>query len=141
MIKKISEKDKKDWLNFINNNEKLTNKEILEKKKIPIYNEKTIDLHGCSLENANKIVEEFILLCFSENVSKIKIITGKGSRSKNKENPYLSENLSILKYSVPEFIKTKPNLMKVIKNINYDDVENSSAGSFDIFLKKLKNKF
>ena len=138
MIKKISEKDKKDWLNFINNNEKLTNKEILEKKKIPIYNEKTIDLHGCSLENANKIVEEFILLCFSENVSKIKIITGKGSRSKNKENPYLSENLSILKYSVPEFIKTNPNLMKVIKNINYDDVENSSSGSFDIFLKKIK---
>jgi len=138
LIKKISEKDKKDWLNFINNNEKLTNKEILEKKKIPIYNEKTIDLHGCSLENANKIVEEFILLCFSENVSKIKIITGKGSRSKNKENPYLSENLSILKYSVPEFIKTNPNLMKVIKNINYDDVENSSSGSFDIFLKKIK---
>ena len=138
MIKKISEKDKKDWLNFINNNEKLTNKEILEKKKKPIYNEKTIDLHGCSLENANKIVEEFILLCFSENVSKIKIITGKGSRSKNKENPYLSENLSILKYSVPEFIKTKPNLMKVIKNINYDDVENPSTGSFDIFLKKIK---
>ena len=138
MIKKISEKDKKDWLNFINNNEKLTNKEILEKKKIPIYNEKTIDLHGCSLENANKIVEEFILLCFSENVRKIKIITGKGSRSKNKENPYLSENLSILKYSVPEFIKTNPNLMKVIKNINYDDVENPSTGSFDIFLKKFK---
>ena len=93
------------------------------------------------MENANKIVEEFILLCFSENVSKIKIITGKGSRSKNKENPYLSENLSILKYSVPEFIKTKPNLMKVIKNINYENVENSSTGSFDIFLKKLKNKF
>ena len=138
MIKKISEKDKKDWLNFINNNEKLTDKEILEKKKISIYNEKTIDLHGCSLENANKIVEEFILLCFSENVSKIKIITGKGSRSNNKENPYLSEKLSILKYSVPEFIKTKPNLMKVIKNINYNDVENSSTGSFDIFLKKIK---
>ena len=137
MIKKISEKDKKDWLNFINKNEKLTDKEISE-KKISIYNEKTIDLHGCSLENANKIVEEFILLCFSENVSKIKIITGKGSRSKNKENPYLSENLSILKYSVPEFIKTNPNLMKVIKNINYDDVENSSSGSFDIFLKKIK---
>ena len=138
MIKKISEKDKKDWLNFINNNEKLTDKEISEKKNISVYNEKKIDLHGCSLENANKIVEEFILLCFSENVSKIKIITGKGSRSKNKENPYLSENLSILKYSVPEFIKTKPNLMKVIKNINYDDVENSSTGSFDIFLKKIK---
>ena len=138
MIKKISEKDKKDWLNFINNNEKLTDKEFLEKKKKLIYNEKTIDLHGCSLENANKIVEEFILLCFSENVRKIKIITGKGSRSKNKENPYLSENLSILKYSVPEFIKTKPNLMKMIKDINYNDVENPSTGSFDIFLKKFK---
>jgi hypothetical protein len=71
-------------------------------------------------------------------VSKIKIITGKGSRSKNKENPYLSENLSILKYSVPEFIKTQPNLMKMIKDINYNDVEDSSIGSFDIFLKKIK---
>ena len=138
MIKKISEKDKKDWLNFINNNEKLTDKEISEKKKKSIYNEKTIDLHGCSLENANKIVEEFIILCFSENVSKIKIITGKGSRSKNKENPYLSENLSILKYSVPEFIKTKPNLMKMIKDINYNDVEDPSTGSFDILLKKIR---
>ena len=136
MIKKITEKDKKDWLNFINKKEKLTDKEILEKKKKLFYKEKTIDLHGCSLENANKIVEEFIFLCFSENVSKIKIITGKGSRSRNKKNPYLSENLSILKYSVPEFIKTKRKLMKVIKDINYDDVEDPSVGSFDILLKK-----
>ena len=138
MIKKISEKDKKDWLNFINKKEKLADKEISEKKKKLLYKEKTIDLHGCSLENANKIVEEFIILCFSENVTKIKIITGKGSRSKNKENPYLSENLSILKYSVPEFIKTKPNLMKMIKDINYDSVEDTSTGSFDILLKKIK---
>ena len=83
-------------------------------------------------------IEEFIMQSFEEGVNKIIVITGKGLRSKNKENPYLSENLSILKYSVPEFIKTKPNLMKVIKNINYDDVENSSTGSFDIFLKKIK---
>ena len=138
MIKKISEKDKKDWLNFVNKKEKLTNKEILGKKKKLFYKEKTIDLHGCSLENANKIVKEFIFLCFSENVSKIKIITGKGSKSKNKKNPYLSENLNILKYSVPEFIKTKPNLMKMIKDINYNDVEDPSMGSFDIFLKKIR---
>ena len=136
MIKKISEKDKKDWLNFINNNEKLTDKEILEKKKISIYNEKTIDLHGCSLENANKIVEEFILLCFSENVSKIKIITGKGSRSKNKENPYLSENLSILKYSVPEFIENNTELMKKIFEIKDASIEDGGSGAFYIFLKK-----
>ena len=138
MIKKISEKDKKDWLNFVNKKEKLADKELSEKKNKLLYKEKTIDLHGCSLENANKIVEEFIFLCFSENVTKIKIITGKGSRSKNKENPYLSKKLSILKYSVPEFIKTKPNLMKIIKDINYDNVEDSSIGSFDILLKKIK---
>ena len=138
MIKKITEKDKKDWLNFINKKEKLTDKESLKKKKKLFYKEKTIDLHGCSIENANKTVEEFIFLCFSENVSKIKIITGKGSRSKNKKNPYLSENLNILKYSVPEFIKTKPNLMKMIKDINYNDVEDPSMGSFDIFLKKIR---
>ena len=136
MIKNISDKDKKDWLNFINKKEKLVDKEIIEKNNKPFYKEKTIDLHGCSLDNANKIVEEFISVCFLKNVTKIKIITGKGSRSKNKEDPYLSENLSILKYSVPEFIKTKPNLMKMIKDINYKDIEDSSKGSFNIFLRK-----
>ena len=134
MIKKISEKDKKDWFNFTKSNEKLNNKDNQQIKNQKIY--KIIDLHGYSLENANKAIDEFIKICFSQKVSKITIITGKGSRSKNKDNPYQSENFGILKHSVPEYIKTNPNLMKMIKEINFEDIKNPSKGSFDILLKK-----
>ena len=137
MIKKITEKDKKDWFNFINNNEKLSDKDKKEIKKKTHKIDKVIDLHGFTLENANKIVNEFINECYLSNVDKITIITGKGSRSKNKENPYQSENLSILKYSVPEYIKTNSSLMKLIKSINTTEIEDPLKGSFEVFLKKL----
>ena len=138
MIKKISDKDKKDWLNFINNKEKLDNKDFFEEKKNKIQLEKSIDLHGYTLDEANKIIYEFILSSYSNSVRKIKVITGKGSRSKNKENPYQSESLGILKYSVPEYIKSNYELKKVIKDIKESDIEDVSKGSFDIFLKKFK---
>tara|TARA_B100001996_G_C18211311_1_gene420016 strand:+ start:98 stop:517 length:420 start_codon:yes stop_codon:yes gene_type:complete len=138
LIKRISDKDKKDWLNFINNKEKLDNKDFLEGKKKKIQLEKSIDLHGHTLDKANKIIYEFILSCYSNNVRKIKVITGKGSRSKNKENPYQSESLGILKYSVPEYIKSNYELKRVIKDIKETDIEDISKGSFDIFLKKFK---
>ena len=138
MIKKISDKDKKDWLNFINNKEKLDNKDFFEEKKNKIRLEKSIDLHGYTLDEANKIIYEFILSSYSNSVRKIKVITGKGSRSKNKENPYQSESLGILKYSVPEYIKSNYELKKVIKDIKESDIEDVSKGSFDIFLKKFK---
>ena len=138
MIKKISDKDKKDWLNFINNKEKLDNKDLFEEKKNKIQLEKSIDLHGYTLLEANKIIYEFILSSNSNSVRKIKVITGKGSRSKNKENPYQSESLGILKYSVPEYIKSNYELKKVIKDIKESDIEDVSKGSFDIFLKKFK---
>ena len=138
MIKRISDKDKKDWFNFINNKEKLDNKDHFEEEKNKIKLEKSIDLHGYTLDEANKTIYEFILSCYSNNVRKIKVITGKGSRSKNKENPYQSESLSILKYSVPEYIKSNYELKKVIKDIKKTDIEDISKGSFDIFLKKFK---
>jgi len=138
LIKKLSDKDKIDWLNFIDGNEKLTDKNISKKKSKLDKLEKVIDLHGYSLEDANKAIDEFIKICFSQKVSKITIITGKGSRSKNKDNPYQSENFSILKYSVPEHIKASSNLMKMVKEINFKDIEDSSKGSFDIFLKKIE---
>ena len=116
----------------------MNNKDISEKKNRSDKLERVIDLHGNSLENANKAIDEFIKICFLQKISKITIITGKGSRSKNKDNPYQSENFSILKYSVPEHIKTSSNLMKMIKKINFEDIENSSKGSFDIFLRKIK---
>ena len=138
MIKKISDKDKKDWLNFINNKEKLDNKDFFKEKKNTIQLEKSIDLHGYTLDEANKTIHEFILSCYSSNVKKINVITGKGSRSKNKDNPYQSESLGILKYSVPEYIKSNHELKKVIKDIKQSDIEDISKGSFDIFLKRFK---
>ena len=139
MKRKISDKDKKDWKNFISNKEKLSNKDLyLNNNKIDKEIIKTIDLHGFSLENANNVIEEFIIQCFKKNVNKIVVITGKGLRSKSIINPYVSKDLSILKYSVPDFIKLKPNLMKIIKKIEEAKVEDGGGGAFYIFLKKFK---
>ena len=97
---------------------------------------KSIDLHGYTLENANKIINDFINKCYLEGVDSIKVITGKGSRSKNKEDPYLSADLSILKYSVPNYIKNNSELMKKIKELDFDSVNDISQGNFDILLRK-----
>ena len=139
MNSKISDKDKKDWKNFISSKDKILNKDLkINKDKIKKKIIKKIDLHGFSLENANKVIEEFIVQSFEEGVNKIIVITGKGLRSKNDENPYISKNLSILKYSVPEFIKSSINLMKIIKNINEADIEDGGKGAFYIYLKNFK---
>jgi len=136
---KISDKDKKDWKSFISSKDKIPNKDLkITKDKIKKKIIKKIDLHGFSLENANKVVEEFITQSFDEGVNKIIVITGKGLRSKNDENPYISKNLSILKYSVPEFIKSSINLMKIIKNIDEADIEDGGKGAFYIYLKNFK---
>ena len=137
MKRKISDKDKKDWKNFISNKEKLSNKDLYSSNnKIEKEIIKTIDLHGFSLENANNVIEEFIIQCFKKNVNKIIVITGKGLRSKSIRNPYVSKDLSILKYSVPDFIKLKPNLMKIIKKIEEAKIEDGGGGAFYIYLKK-----
>ncbi|MBC8308744.1 MAG: Smr/MutS family protein [Pelagibacterales bacterium] len=139
MNSKISDKDKKDWKNFISNKEKLSNKDLyLSNNKIEKKIIKTIDLHGFSLENANNVIEEFIIQCFKKNVNKIIVITGKGLRSKSIRNPYASKDLSILKYSVPDFIKLKPNLMKIIKKIEEAKIEDGGGGAFYIYLKNFK---
>ncbi len=139
MNSKISDKDKKDWKNFISSKDEIPNKDLnITKDKIKKKIIKKIDLHGFSLENANKVIEEFISQSFEEGVNKIIVITGKGLRSKNDENPYISKNLSILKYSVPEFIKSSINLMKIIKNINEADIEDGGKGAFYIYLKNFK---
>jgi len=141
LIKKISDKDKKDWENFISNNEKIPNKDFFSKKNIRQEKIKKIDLHGYTLEEANKAVERFIKKCFDESVTKIIIITGKGLRSKNISNPYVSKDLSILKYSVPEFIENTKSLMKMIIEITDAKIEDGGSGAFYIYPKnKLKNK-
>ena len=139
MSNKLSDKDKKDWEDFISNNNKIPNKDF--KKNKDKNNQgivKKIDLHGFSLENANKTIEDFITKCFNNNVNKIIVITGKGLRSKSISNPYVSRDLSILKYSVPEFINSQLNLMKIIKKIKKADIEHGGEGAFYIYLKNFK---
>ena len=142
MIKKISDKDKKDWENFLKDDERIPNKDLISSNKIRYEKIKKIDLHGYSLQEANKSVESFIQKCFDNSVTKIIVITGKGLRSKNKENPYLSKDLSILKYSVPEFIENNILLSKMIIEITDAKIEDGGGGAFYIYLKnkfKLKN--
>ena len=137
MNKKISEKDIKDWKEFTESNSKIENKDIdfVQLEKI---SNRTLDLHGLTLEIANKKIKQFIKSSFDKNVEKITVITGKGLRSKVDQNPYQSKDLSILKYSVPEFIRNNLELMSLIKKID-DQTENKNSGSFIIHLKS-KNK-
>ena len=134
------DKDKQDWENFLNNKEKIPNKDFIHKKNIRYEKIKKIDLHGYTIEEANKAIEKFIQKSFDENVTKIIVITGKGLRSKNVENPYLSKDLSILKYSVPEFIENNKNLTKFIIETADAKIEDGGSGAFYIYLKN-KNKF
>ena len=139
MSKKLSDKDLKDWNKFIESKDKINLKDELN--EISINKDKStfiIDLHGYSLDQANKFVEKTISECFEKQFSIVNIITGKGMRSKSAEDPYKSSELSILKNSIPEFIKSNVELMKKIKNIDSTDEKN--LGSFNVYLKS-KNKF
>jgi len=135
---KLSDKDKKDWENFVKSSEKVGNKDNEYIKKEKQFVEKTIDLHGYTLGEANKKISEYIENCYLNNVNKINIITGKGLRSKNIDDPYQSNDLSILKYSVPNFIKNNTELMDKIYKIDFDSVNSPLKGNFDIILKSKK---
>ena len=137
---KSPDKDKQDWENFLNNKEKIPNKDFVHKKNRRYENIKKIDLHGYTIDEANRTIEQFIQKCFDEGVTKIVVITGKGLRSKNVENPYLSRDLSILKYSVPEFIEKNKSLTKLIIETTDANIEDGGSGAFYIYLKN-KNKF
>ena len=135
MTNKISDKDKKDWQNFISSEDKLPNKDLTKQKKL-LFKTKSIDLHGYTLEQANKKIEDFIYSAFAEKFNKLIVVTGKGLHSQNEKNPYVSKDLSILKYSVPEFIEKNKNLMKIINEIKDANIEDGGSGAFYIFLKK-----
>ena len=138
MNDKISDKDKKDWESFIESSEKLPNKDLNNSKK-KFYKVRSIDLHGYSLDEANKIIEDFIYNAYLESVNKLIVVTGKGLHSENEKDPYISKDLGILKYSVPEFISNNKNLMSMINEIKDAEIEDGGAGAFYIFLKKNKS--
>ena len=137
MTKKISDKDKKDWENFLSNKEKLSDKDQknIEKK---YYKIKSIDLHGYTLEEANKSIQDFINKSYEANINKLIVVTGKGLHSNNEKDPYVSKDLSILKYSVPEFIKNNIELKKKISEISNAKIEDGGDGAFYIYLKRKK---
>ena len=137
MTDNISEKDKKDWENFLSNNEKLPNKDIKPEKKIP-FKIRSIDLHGYNLEEANRSIEDFIIKSFEEKIHKLIVVTGKGIHSQNEKDPYVSKDMSILKYSVPEFISNNENLLKIINDIQDANIEDGGSGAFYIYLNKNK---
>ena len=137
MNDKISDKDKKDWNSFVNSNEKLPNKDIKFKQK-KTSTIKSIDLHGYTLEQANRAIEEFINRAYSDNISTLVVVTGKGLHSDNENDPYVPKDLGILKHSVPEFIKNNKEIMKKIIDIKEADIKDGGSGAFYINLKKLK---
>ncbi len=138
MTDKISDKDKKDWENFISGDEKLPNKDNKFQKKISLKT-KSIDLHGYTLEEANRSIENFIIKSYEDGINKLIVVTGKGLHSQNEKDPYVSKNLSILKYSVPEFISNNQSLMKIIYEMQDAKIEDGGGGAFYIFLKKNKS--
>ena len=134
----ISNKNKKDWENFVKSREKLPDKD----SKIGInriIKTRSIDLHGYTLDEANKVIENFINKAFLENINKLIVVTGKGLHSDNEKNPYVSKDLGILKYSVPEFISNNNSLMRMIYEIKDAEIEDGGGGAFYIFLKKNKS--
>ncbi len=137
MTNKLSDKDKQDWQNFLNSNEKIQNKEV-DKLNNQIISQRSIDLHGYTLEEANDQISKFIENCYLNKVKKVNVITGKGMRSKNLQDPYKSKDLSILKYSVPEYIRNNTELMNKIIKIDFEAVNSPSKGNFDIFIKTIK---
>jgi len=134
----ISEKDKKDWENFLSENKRLPNKDAKIDKKLA-FKTRSIDLHGYTLEEANKSIEDFIIKSYQEKINKLIVVTGKGIHSQNEKDPYVSKDLSILKYSVPEFISNNNNLMKIIYEMKDAKNEDGGDGAFYIFLKKNKS--
>ncbi len=137
MNNNISDKDKKDWNKFIKSKERILDKDLKQQNK-KIFKTRSIDLHGFTLDHANKIIENFINKAYLDNVNKLIVVTGKGLHSKNEKDPYVSKQLGILKYSVPEFIENNKSLMDLINEMKQANIEDGGSGAFYIFLKKKK---
>jgi len=132
---KISEKDKKTWEEFLSNDQKLPDKDNFQ-SKIKSKKTRSLDLHGKTLDEANQIIENFIRKSYEDKVHKLIVVTGKGLHSSIEKDPYVSKDLGILKYSIPNFLKNNTELMELISNISEASIEDGGSGAFYIFLKK-----
>ena len=135
MNSKISKKDKKIWEEFLSNDQKLPDKDNFQ-SEIKSKKTRSLDLHGKTLDEANQVIENFIRKSYEDKIHKLIIVTGKGLHSSNEKDPYVSKDLSILKYSIPNFLKNNADLMELISNISEASIEDGGSGAFYIFLKK-----
>ena len=137
MIKKdLSKQDKKDWQDFIDNHSSIPNKDGLSDQKNNAVRKFKFDFHGYTIAGANKKINEIINSCYEKGVSEILIITGKGIHSKSKMNVYASKELSTLKNTIPDFLKTNPDLNSKIDKIKQADKDLGGSGAILIKLKK-----
>ena len=135
----VSSKDKKEWIDFTKQIGNIHPKEAdFSQTNTRINKVRKLDLHGYSISESNKIVKKFIVESFDCGYKKLLIVTGKGSRSKSYDNPYISEKLSVLRYSVPEFIRNDENLDNKINRISTADIKDGGEGAIYIFLKNNK---
>ena len=139
MNSKISDKDKKDWNDFLSGNEKLIDKETKPNNK-KIKKGMSFDFHGYSLDEANKKIDVLIRQAYNNNLNMMKIVTGKGLHSQNEKDPYISKDLGILKNSVPDYVKNNKELMSMINSIHDADLNDGGSGAFYIYLKKNNSK-
>jgi DNA-nicking Smr family endonuclease len=138
--KLVTSKDEKDWNNFINNTDSVYDKDSEESiNYIKKNRTKKIDLHGLSIRKANEEVKFFLIKSYEAGYKKVIIITGKGSRSKVYSDPYKSDKMNILRYSVQNFIENEIDLMKIVKKISQADIKDGGEGAIYLFLKD-KNK-
>ena len=135
MNSKISEKDKKSWEEFLSNDQKLPDKDNFQ-SEIKSKKTRSLDLHGQTLDEANRIIENFIRKSYEDKIHKLIIVTGKGLHSSNEKDPYVSKDLGIFKHSIPNFLKNNAELMELISNISEASIEDGGSGAFYIFLKK-----
>tara|TARA_X000001036_G_scaffold230481_1_gene215320 strand:- start:286 stop:705 length:420 start_codon:yes stop_codon:yes gene_type:complete len=131
--KNISQEDINTWKNYIKNPTDITNKDkIQERNQLNTYRFK-YDLHGLSLVEANEKVKEIILSCAEKNYKEILLITGKGNHSNTDKDIYVSKNLSKLRYSVPDYIKSDLELSSFI--ISIADASRMDGGDGAIIIK------
>jgi len=134
--KDLSQEDKKTWEEYIKDPTDVHDKDINFRK----HNRKdrfTFDLHGFSLNEANKKVREILVSCVENKYKEILLITGKGIHSTNDKDAYVSKDFGKLKFSVPEFIKSDSDCRNLIISVNEAEIVDGGKGAILIKLKNL----
>lgn len=135
--KKVSQEDIDTWQNYIRNPKDVTDKDESKlNNKFSNYRFK-FDLHGFTLEEANKKVKDIILSCIKKKNKEILLITGKGIHSSTDNDIYVSKNLGKLKYSVPEYIKSNSEISQYVLSISNAEKKDGGEGAIVIRLKNL----